>query len=169
LARGSACVPGVTAGLTRPETIGRDGRGRKIMARLFSSALARLFNAADGCCFCLGLALLVLSVLLVPSSRAVADTGDWVPGPLTSACLAGNACDPGGQLGCQNAGGRTGPCPGNYSAACQWSKQGCNGCPCKICLIFPSKGGCGCQCQPSSMWCTDSGVCPYYNGTNPPP
>ncbi len=117
------------------------------MARSFTTAVARFFSAAD-CWLCsLGVALLVLSVLLVPTSRALADDGG--SGTLVEICdkTCNNGCTYNG-VGCSH----------------QVGNQGCNAlpncsvyCACKLCLN--SQIPCGCKCSYSPSQCYMGG-CP---------
>src|SRR5258707_1082180 len=123
------------------------------MGRLFNTALVRGLRAAD-CWLCsLGLALLVLSVLLVPTSRVLGDDGGG--GPLAPiSCLAANGCSNGcakdsNTLNC-NAGmnGQDNP------TKCSWTMKGCNGCTCRGCTVLGKGYYCNCQCQSYDAGCT---------------
>jgi hypothetical protein len=100
----------------------------------------------------MGIALLALSVVLVPTSALLADSGD--NGPLAPAgCLANNGCGNGCTLNgtgdaCLPASG-TGGCTGG----------GCTMCNCRGCLFFGQQWFCNCQCQGAKGTCKDNTTC----------
>ena len=117
------------------------------MGRHISTAAVRFFGAGD-CWLCsLGIALLVLSVLLVPSSQALADDGG--SGTLADICNA--TCN----NGCTYTGSQ---------CSHQVGTAGCNAlpncsvyCVCKLCLNVDIPCGCKCQYSPSQCY---MGGCP---------
>jgi hypothetical protein len=82
--------------------------------------MIRFYDKAAWLLSSLGIALLVLSVVLVPSQAALGDTGEEELGP--SCWLCGNAC------------GAWPTCPG-------W----CTGSGCASCWCLPSLVQCGCM------------------------
>jgi hypothetical protein len=88
-----------------------------------NNSLARLLNS-------LGVALLTLSIMLVPTSTALADWPWFLDDPDAIVCKPTDGCNNGD---CKlNLGGQC-----NFATSdetrCQWSVQGCFGCPCGSC------------------------------------
>jgi hypothetical protein len=115
-------------------------------------------RAADCWLSSLGLTLLILSVVLVPTSGALGDDGGG--GPLAVTCKSSNGCNAGG---CKQD-PITGGCPlqGTDRVNCSWGQQGCGGCTCLGCY-FPDQRICGCQCQSRNFGCATYNTCNTNN------
>jgi len=111
------------------------------MARFLRATAAGFYNGSETWLCSLGVALLVLSVLMVPTSRLLADDGSGGFGsvPPPAGCL-GDPCD----KGCRS----TPPfiCPPT-GPNCQIAVAGCEDCHCTWCLINGGPGACQCSCQ----------------------
>lgn len=121
----------------------------------------RTFRLADYWLCSLGIAMLVLSLMLVPANALLADTGSGGTGPLGPAaqCLNNNGCNSGGCVLQINKLGET-YCPiQQYDETnCSWSMNGCNGCGCRGC--YRRTGTiCGCKCQQTSPGCGATDLC----------
>jgi len=113
--------------------------------------MRRIFMTADWFLGSLGIAMLSLSLMLVPISGLLADTGGpLVPVPTT--CLASDGCN----TGCTRA--STGQCdPSSGYSGCNGA--GCSSCPCLGCKPAGANWFCACQCQSSDSGCADSSTC----------
>ena len=124
------------------------------MTKLVKATTARLLEEAENCLCSLGVALLVLSVLLVPTSGLLADTGGR--GPLVPVvCLANNGCNNGCAQVMSN-----GSCNGrpNTSDGCTGDTE-CSNCGCSGCKIGRNGAFCNCQCQASDSGCSNNTTC----------
>ncbi len=117
------------------------------MARFIHAAKGQLFDAADCWLYSLGLALLVLSIALVPVNRMLADSGDG-GSPDVAGCKANNGCN----VSCQRQQNGTCPDPSNDYTNCGKGVQGCILCGCIACL--DNTAICDCQCQIGLGSCT---------------
>jgi hypothetical protein len=109
--------------------------------------MARFSNVVGFWLWSLGLALLVLSVLLVPTSRVLSDTGG--AGPLgAGGCLAHDGCNSGGCALLKPA--YTNCDISNDRSNCSWNVGGCQGCGCRQCIDTDT--GLNCDC-----WCSNTG------------
>jgi len=99
----------------------------------------------------LGVVLLILSVLFVPTSGLLADTGGdgLLAGPV---CLAKNGC----ANGCIQLGG--GSCSGTGSEGCTKDVQ-CRSCGCLGCQPTGKLYFCNCQCQSGNAGCQNTTTC----------
>jgi hypothetical protein len=130
------------------------------MTRFLRGARLGLPLEAETWLYSLGFALPIISVLLVPTSRLLADDGGGTA-PAAASCLGSNGCDAGG---CAQSWYNSGQCleGSNQAVACQWrTKDGCYGCPCLLCFYVRNPTvSCGCQCQLSNGTCnTSTGKC----------
>jgi hypothetical protein len=97
----------------------------------------------------LGITLLVLSVVLVPTSTMLADSGSGRL-PLAPACIGNDGCNSGGcTLSPQ------GTCPNVQfdNVNCQWSLAGCFQCTCMGCWPQGRTTICACQCRTVNYGC----------------
>jgi hypothetical protein len=115
--------------------------------------MVRFFDAASCWLSSLGIALLVLSVVLVPTNRLLADTGGSAR-PLDPGCLANNGCNGGG---CVEVGVAC-PFPNQDKVNCRWTMAGCNGCTCTGCFTRFNVI-CNCQCQTGTGTCASGTQC----------
>ena len=132
------------------------------MARLFNATAAQIIKGAETWLWSLGIALLVLSVLLVPTSRLLADDGSGTTVPYND-CKAANGCDTAPTPTCRQT-VFTGTCPtggpggqGQYLACSQ--SGACSKCPCNFCQISGQLTYCNCQCQIGTGGCADANTC----------
>jgi hypothetical protein len=116
------------------------------MARLITTSRVWFLKEVESCLSSMGIALLVVSVLLVPASGLRADEGDppGDPAPCDQA-----TCDNGCKL---NAAGSscTGTRPRGYDVC---NSGGCASCPCLGCF-YGTGGICDCNCQLSKGTCS---------------
>jgi hypothetical protein len=103
--------------------------------------MTRLLRTADHVLSPIGIALLVLSLALVPTNKSFADDGGG-DGPLATACMGTDGCNNGSCAPIPNTNNcnQTGGCPNG---------GGCSGCPCTGCWKDPGTNSqlCDCQCQ----------------------
>ncbi len=117
----------------------------------------------------LGMALLVLSMALLPASRAAGDFGCGGGGECDEGyvcenevcvqitCLADDDCNSGGCVKNESTGNCT--LTGD-STICSWSTQGCNGCRCLGCRD-QYQTFCDCSCGGSAS-CGSQNKCPGH-------
>ena len=110
------------------------------MARTFG-ALAYLLNS-------LGVTLLALSVVLVPTSALFADTGGTPK--FRTDCKANNGCANGCKINAETCD------PSSGTAGCT---NGCSSCTCVGCIYQQMGFFCNCQCQSSTGTCSDTVTC----------
>jgi hypothetical protein len=111
--------------------------------------MRRIFMTADWFLGSLGIAMLSLSLMLVPTGGLLADTGTNVPVP--NDCLAANGCN----NGCAQS--STGACsPSSGTTGCT---NGCSNCFCGACIYRQQGWACNCQCQSGSGTCSDTITC----------
>lgn len=124
--------------------------------------MARISRTADCWLTSLGVTLLVLSVVLVPTSALLGDTGG---GAGLAACLNQDGCNSGGcvpqGVGCQDQ--------IHWSSVCSWSFPGCDGCGCRGCEMYPGAPWfCNCMCREGLGTCQDANTCNYQqSGPSP--
>jgi hypothetical protein len=109
--------------------------------------MERLYNAVSLGMTSMGLALLILSLLLVPSSRALADDGGG--GGEAGGCIGGQQlCSPAGANGCYvlPSGSCYSPPTGDYYQ-CSTYLKGCAGCHCRGNPPGASGSFTSCTCQ----------------------
>ncbi len=122
------------------------------MARFFRVARAGVFQGAETWLCSLGVALLVLSVLLVPTSRLLADDGGG------SVALAPNDCK--ANDGCNNGCAIVLPsnvC--NYRTGNGGCTNGCSTCGCSYCQDRFTMLYCNCQCRNGLGYCANTTTC----------
>ena len=131
------------------------------MARLFNTTARWFFQGVETWLSSLGIALLVLSILLVPTSRLLADDGGGTY--IYNDCKAADGCDTAPTPTCRQT-VFTGTCPtggpggqGQYVACSQ--SGACSKCPCNYCQISGQLTYCNCQCQMGTGGCADSNTC----------
>ncbi len=123
------------------------------MAKLIKLAAARMVEEAQTCLSILGIALLVLSVLAVPSNGLLADTGE---GPLIGVtCLANNGCNQGASNPCKKLPGIVCSGPPETGSVCD--AAGCVRCPCKGC--YRGTYLCDCWCNTGLGYCSAQDTC----------
>lgn len=93
------------------------------------------------------IALVVLSLVAVPSSRMLADDGGGGgDGTLSSK----NPCV---DNGCVTGGCAPNPFGGCYGKGCNPAPVGCANCACRGCQILAKGSFCDCQCATNVWWC----------------
>jgi hypothetical protein len=116
------------------------------MVRLFNATTARLLVGAETWLCSLGITLLALSVLLVPTSRLLADDGGTGP-------LIANDCKP--KNACENGCTWTPPdshcTPWRGNTGCTRDNN-CSACYCTACVDGQGQW-CGCQCMFGNSGC----------------
>lgn len=123
------------------------------MVRFFNAMAGRFFAGAETWLCSLGVALLVVSVLLVPTSRLLADDGG--NGPLAiNDCKAANGC----VTDCAYV-QPSGPCNYQYPRKGGCS-NGCSLCYCTLCQYSGKPFYCACQCMQGLGSCNpDTDAC----------
>jgi len=101
----------------------------------------------------MGVALLVVSAILVPTSSLLADGG----GP-PAACAGNGACNNGCKLG--STGGACDPSTGNGGC----TKLGTCNCSCYVCIYQGQGWLCNCQCGAGGSTCQNTTTCNPNNG-----
>jgi hypothetical protein len=117
------------------------------MVRFIRAAKGKMSDGADCYLGSLGFALLVLSILLVPTNRMLADTGGG-GSPLAVGCKANNGCN----ISCTLL--QNGFCSSPDNTTCGTAKvPGCSACGCGGCF-YGLMNLCGCQCEKFRGTCT---------------
>jgi hypothetical protein len=109
--------------------------------------MTRLLRTADQVMSAIGIAMLVLSLALVPINRSFADDGGGGYGPLFPQCAGTDGCN-NGSCALQQIGNNctTGTCPNG---------GGCSNCPCTQCWTNPNRRdlACDCMCETGLLGC----------------
>jgi hypothetical protein len=113
--------------------------------------MARIYQKSDCLFSSLGIALLVLSIVLVPANGVLGDNGGKTK-PLAVGCLRNDGCNNGN---CYWTGYQ---CMQNDPVYCQWNLPGCDGCTCRVCLTGTG-AACNCQCQLFNGTCASGQQC----------
>jgi len=111
--------------------------------------MTRRIKVAECLLTSLGLAMLVLSIILVPSAGLLADTGGVHP--LTPQCTGNGVCNTGCTISLPDKGSCIQGCAGGAD---------CTGCVCGLCAV-PMQPGvyCACFCtRPGQTNCTKQGI-----------
>jgi hypothetical protein len=120
------------------------------MRRLYRAARDGVFQEPETWLWSLGIALVLLSVLMVPANRALADDGS--SSPLAAVCgTNGFNCDNGCRTSPPLYGGMCGPAP----VVCLIGNPNCLNCGCTWCRL--NFGNCQCSCQLTQRRCVNQG------------